>query len=431
MKFEPLIYHVVARRLSRLKRHVFRIKLAQCVGDVAKLFEDVFDWLLEKLNSLMLLPSLMAVWVAPRHFFRRLPLIQRAHRSWYVKPGFFLLHLAAVTLAITFFVYPRIPGIAAFGGFLGRYVPPPLAHLWTTKQYLMSEGLLLGFCFLAGFWVIPVSAVTLGVRRFIEGALRNANDLQTTYELSKPAHHNPVFLIPLSGESYKLLDWNRYIRALCYFGLSGFLMLHVVGLVAAVSYIALKHFLEGVHHLLYLPTFVLVPFLVGPAIFADALIIRPYVEILRSARKIPTREMYLGDSEEMRFSISLLVAELADLVRLNTYLADFGKDSYPATRERKVTLEKESDQRLVEISATIRDLLQKWSDLKNLWRMQDFDFRDLLPALRSIFFEQRRQVLLETLELARLQNLLMQANVNRIDALCIASVIREVGERLA
>jgi len=181
----------------------------------------------------------------------------------------------------------------------------------------------------------------------------------------------------------------------------------------------------------YVPVKVLVLLLVMPVLFAETLIVRPYAEALRSARKIPTKEMHLVDCEEVRFAVSLLIAELADLARLNGSLADFGKDRYPATSKKKAKIEREREKRLVEISKTTRDLLLGWSNLRGLWRMQEFDLRDASPALQEVFFAQRSEIFSQTVELDKLQDMVTRANLDPVDASRIACVNRELRARLA
>ena len=123
--------------------------------------------------------------------------------------------------------------------------------------------------------------------------------------------------------------------------------------------------------------------------------------------------MHLVDCEEVRFAVSLLIAELEDLVRLNGYLA-----------------ERDREKRLVKISETTRDLLLGWLNLRSLWRMQEFDLRDALPALQKVFFEQRSEIFLQTVELDKLQDLVTRANLDRSDALRIVHVNRELRARL-
>ena len=106
-----------------------------------------------------------------------------------------------------------------------------------------------------------------------------------------------------------------------------------------MSYSAAKYWMFSELHK-YVPVKVLVLLLVMPVLFAETLIVRPYAEALRSTRKIPTKEMHLVDCEEVRFAVSLLIAELADLARLSGSLADFGKDRYPATSKKKAKIER-------------------------------------------------------------------------------------------
>ena len=427
-KFKPLVYHVVVRRLARIKRRIFREKIARWMGDLAEIVEDVFDSVSQRLNSFRLLPAFLALWLAPRHFFQ-------ATASKPTRAPLFICHAGVLPHPSDglngcdpFFRHPRVPATAELGSSFKHYIPAWLTQAIAEER--LAGFLLLIFCFATPLWIVPLSAVMFGVRQFIRWALGNDSDLQSTSELSKPTHDDPVFLVPLSRHAYDLLDWKRYIWALCYFGLFGFLMLHLVGGVAFVSYSAAKYWMFSELHK-YVPVKVLVLLLVMPVLFAETLIVRPYAEALRSARKIPTKEMHLVDCEEVRFAVSLLIAELADLARLNGSLADFGKDRYPATSKKKAKIEREREKRLVEISKTTRDLLLGWSNLRGLWRMQEFDLRDASPALQEVFFAQRSEIFSQTVELDKLQDMVTRANLDPVDASRIACVNRELRARLA
>ena len=435
-RFKPLPYHVIARRLSRIKRYIFREKIAYWIGDLAEIVEDVFDWLSERLNSFRLLPAFLAVWLAPRHFFRRLPLSRRARHSLYVKPGFFLTHLAVLTIAIVFWAYPHFPAAPRVGALFNHYAPPWLMHAVTGKEKLFAEFFLLIFCFATPLWIVPLSVVMFLVHEvFIAPTWTMVSPYESLasarYKRSKPVRHHFVFLVPLSRQAYDhLLDRKQYIWAVCYFGLFGFLMLHLIGLGTFASYSAAKHLLGWGALIPFAPVFTLLLFV--PVIFSEILIVRPNVEILRAARKPAIKQMCLVDCEDVRFAVSMLIAELTDLVRLNADLA------YSPRVEDSV----ERDRRLFEISQTARELLIAWSDLNNLWKMQEFDLnlwemqedphlREARLALKRDFSQERSKIFLQTVKLDKLQRLLPKAKMNPSDALCITRVVDEVRKRLA
>lgn len=336
-----------------------------------------------------------------------------------------------LTVAIAFFVYPRLPQTAAVGSFFGHYTPMWLRGLAAGEEKRIAEVFLLIFCFATPLWIVPLSTIAFAGRRYMTHEQKTASDVQTSYEFSKPTHSHPVFLVPLSRQAYELLDRKRYIWALCYFGLFGFLALHLLVIATFASLAGLKYLMSLYKEIGYLPSFMLVPFVAIPVIFAEKLIVRPYSEILRCARKIPTKEMHLVDCENIRFAVALLIVQLADLVQLNDYLAEFGRDTSPATEERKASIEHEREKRLVEISETTHHLIAGWSNLKEVWRIQEFDLHEAPPDLQTAFFAQRSEIILQTVELDKLEDLLLRANIEPSHSLHITRFICELRAQLA
>jgi hypothetical protein len=386
------------------------------------------DFVFEKLNSFRLLAAFVAICAAPRHFFRRLPLNRRAKHSVYVTPGFFLTHLAALTTAFILFVYPRMLPMTKIHVFLPEYASP-----WINgNEKLIIEVSLLIFCFTTPLWIVPLSLLIYSVRSiFIDETLRmsspHASPSRAIYERSKPVRHHRVFLVPLNCNVYRFLNWNRYLWGLCYFGLFGFVMLHLIGFTAFATYrIAIGLFGVGATVPLA-PIFTAV--VAVPVIFAQHAIVRPYAELLRAARKVPTMELCLADCEDVEYSVALSIAELQEVVRLNNYLKFHGLDRASAAVRIQERLDR--DTHVANVAKAVAELIVEWAKLKRAWKMQQFDLRDATPSLRQLLVEQRTKIVVGTIRLDTLEDLTSRAHMPEPIVLDIKHVALDIRAHLA
>jgi hypothetical protein len=418
----PLLHHVIARRMAGLKRHLFR-------GSTPKWVEDVYNFV-EYVNFLRLAPTFVGLLVAPRHFFRRFPQIHKGQTSLYVTPVTYLWYSLLFTVAMAFIVYPNVPGVEHLYRFSHDYIPEWATHwlvLW--GEYLAFLSLLL-FCFFSPLWIVPTSWMLLGIYRFTDSAFRNAGDLQTSYEMSKPVPDHTLFFVPFSREVYQHIDRTRFAWGLFYFGITSFLMLHVVGIAVVASFYGFTFFVSRMSGMQYLPAFMLIPFLLLPATLGKRLLVQPYVELLRAAQRTPSTQIQFADLENIKFTVDLLVAGLVDLTEIEAHQSKFGIDRYPKSQERKDYLEEQRKERIGDIHGAALEFGTALSRLWIFWRTQDFDLRNERCAIRSEFIAARQRACQRELQLPKVKELLGQTSVNKETAALIQSSISKLEARL-
>lgn len=365
--WRPLLHHVLVRRITSFLVRRFQGKTPRWVEDTYERFEV--------LNVLLVIPTFIAVWLGPRHFFRRLPQIVDGKHVLYVTPIKYLSYALIVTAPAVLWVYPMLVGAHGAHDLLDETIPPGLMRWIASKEEWIVWALLLMFGFAAPIWIVPLNSILGATRAFVTEIRKNANDVQTVYELSKPVPHHTVYDVAVAGHLYGNTDWRRFASGLCYFGVTAFLMLHVVALAGVVSALAFSILLSKVTFALWLPTIVLVPFLFVPALLGEVLIIRPYIELLRAAQKKVSLRIHIDDIEEVRFLVDLFIAQLNDLKRLQTYSDNFGCDGLPTTPERKRGIDEDAQTRMREIRDTNRAFQDASRRLSRFWWMQDFDAR--------------------------------------------------------
>jgi hypothetical protein len=367
IRWRPLLHHVVVRRLRSFLARRFHGKRPQWLADAYERFEFA--------NVFLVVPTFIALWLAPRHFYRRLPQIVDGKHALYVTPIKYISYALVVTAPAVLWVYPMLPGSHGARELLEENVPPTAMHWIASKEDWIVQALLLIFALAAPLWIVPLNAILDMMRSFMTAARKNASDVQTVYELSKPAPHHTIFWIAVAGHLYGNIDCKRYWWGLCYFGVTSFLMLHVVAVAAVASSLAFSLLLPKVSFPLWLPAVVLVPFLMVPALLGEVLIIRPYVELLRATQKRISLEIHIDDIEVVRLIVDLLIAQLTDLQRLQAYSDNFGRDELPTTPERKKGIDDDTEIRQGEIVDASLAFEYAWRRLVRFWRIQDFDAR--------------------------------------------------------
>jgi hypothetical protein len=401
--WRPLFHHVLVRRITSILARRFH-------GRTPRWAEDLYERF-EFLNVFLAVPTFIAVWLCPHHFFRRLPQVVDGKHVLYVTPIKYLSYALLVTAPAVLWLYPLLPGRKAAHELLDENISPGLMHWITSKEEWIVWALLLLFSLAAPLWIVPLNGILGATRVLITDARKNANDLPSLYEFSKPIPHHTVYDVAVAGHLYGNTDWALFTWALCYFGVTAFLMLHVVAVAALASAFLFALFTSKLTFTIVLPAIVLIPFFLGPALLGQVLIIRPYVELLRATQKRVSQAIIIDDIEEVRFIVDLLIAQLIDLKRLQTYSDNFGQDELPTTPERKRGIDDDTQIRLREIRDTNRAFEGASRRLVRFWWMEDIDARRRSADFKEALALGRLEACEKRLRLASLEKSLAEVRV--------------------
>jgi hypothetical protein len=407
---KPLWHYQAVRWVRRCKRRVFHSrKLPHWAKDSYDLAEPfIAKAVTECIKVLKLLPTFIAVWLTPRHFFRRLPLILKSEKSMYVTPTKFAFYGIAFGVLMAFAVYPVLPVWKGVVGTLSHCAPTSATEWLSTQGEWAARGILFVFCMLSPVWMIPLSWLLHTTLRFAENSIKGSGLQFQRSRIRAPERIEWAFQIPRTWRRDELVDRKQYSWGLCYFGVSAFLLLHPVMLVAFICHYVFQDTMKEVPPYTFLPPAFLVAFVIPPVLLAKKLIVEPYVELLRAARRIPTREMNLYDVEALRVAVGFLTCELD---RLMMY------------RERV----EEKENCLANVARNSEKMHREWVTLKRLWQIQEFDNPNDVRQIRS----ERRKACLKPLELDRLANMMSDAGLESKLAAYISDTISEIDNALS
>lgn len=247
---------IILRSLSRLKRRVFKSTTPHWFNDALPLISYV--------NVLDLLPTLFAITLAPGHFYARLPRYILSKRSWFKTPVKFLTSGATLIVSLLLFLAPDT--LAEAG----------VADKRTLALYVTA------ICLTAPLW-IPAICLIFEVL-FALAALSNLHPA--------PPPILTGLLVPLSPWTYSRLDYNRFLWSIFYYGVYFFIALQVLLLIGFYELIALKSIVGASSSSEFFQL------LLGPlgifALIGYALLINPYLWLLRASVIIPTKLMHRG-----------------------------------------------------------------------------------------------------------------------------------------
>ena len=468
--WSPAPHHRLVRRIARLKRCLLGTPTPTLVKDLIKVFREVFGKLFEKpfesLNFLALVPTAIALLVAPRHFFRRLSRIKDRKIPPYVTPLHYAWYSIVFTVFMAYVVYPNLPGSEYVGQYLHGRVPK-----WTT--YL----LLLLFSLLLPLWMVPTSWTLLQAYRLIALLwLQTAPLIHIPILVSAHAKtfkpdfrtlfpdFRTLFSVPLNPlEVFKHVDCTNFAYGLCYLGMTSFLMFHVVGMAIVASYYGFLFYTSNIlvffaswpEVFVYIaPPFALVLCMLLPLALAGRLLVQPYVELIRWTQRTPFFKIQLNDFEEIQLAFHNLLASLEP----RSLLAGLERVGRPDAGNSHVRFDELLPPRTIptkEISAPIlqarrtlpsavllmseeqRDCVYRAAleccaallRLMSFWKSQDFDLRNCNN--RAAFLEARQQACRDTLPLERIKELLNHRSLEERTAGVLQCVLSQLNDKLA
>jgi hypothetical protein len=427
--WKPTPYHRLVRRIARLKRYWFGAPAPTYLEDVFDIVErlNLFEFL-ERLNFFLLVPTFIAIWSAPRHFFRRLPNIKDRKIPLYATPAKYFWYSLLFTVLMAFLVYPHLPGSEYVGHYLDGYVPE-----WVTNWFVIVPAeqrraclLLLLFCALSPLWMVPTSWILLQGHRLIAFlwffCIPNFVMVHGQKVKMQAFRFSPtLFSVPLNPlEVYRHVDRSNFHCGLFYFGITSFLMFHVVGMAVIASYYGFVFFISNYEVLaiwpeafLYVtPMVALVLCILVPMALGRRLLVEPYVELIRWTQRTPFFKIQRNDIEEMQLAFDNLRAGLEVLPRRTIPTI-----TSPLFPDKEISKE--------QMDCVYRDaLVAALSRLLSLWKIQDFDLRN--SSNRATFLTARQQACRATFPLERIKELVNERTLDDRTTCVIQCVLSQL-----
>jgi hypothetical protein len=407
----------IVRRLRRLARRIFGSPTPHYVKGIYGLFK----WI----NFLELLPTLLAVTAAPKHFFRRLTPVLRSPRTLYQKPIPFLRNSILFSTGLLFLIYPKLLELTKRHFLISQYLR------YSNVQTMVGMGqkgaylCLAAFAALSPLWIMLLCLLLFGVYRFVRNI--PVGDMYDVNDPPRPRSLHQRLLLPVSADVYRRLRWDKYFWGLFYFGITAFLMLQVVG----ACWIASLGLLRAVliwwsRYLIYFPAFLLLPFLMIPAAVTSALVTQPYIELLTYSCRIPVTRLYKDQVEAASVSFGLLLIKVR---AVNTH------KFYWQEQATKGRYQEGYDEVVKTIMNRISDealrLIDECQQLSRALRMQNIDATKEAEQWKNLMEEERNHVFSTALSLDELEALLDQTSLNTRETELTAEVVRSTRKVLA
>jgi hypothetical protein len=298
------------QRLSRIRRRIFGSALPHWLKDGLPLVAYV--------NIIDLLPTLLAITLAPWHFYARLPQYLVNKRTWFKTPLKFFTSAITLIVALIFLLAPDVMTEAGI------------------SDKTVIAGYLAIICLSAPF-TVPLVCLVI---RILLGIASAAPGGQTS-----PRSIRANLLIPLSPWTYIRLDWISYFWSLFYYGIYfyiGLQFLQLIGLyqlefigfihrksdkcLSFITNIDPNHVLSETDH--YLERCRSLDKMIHPssmqpeqiaflamsglfAIIGYFILVHPYIWLLRASVKIPTKLMHRHDCYEIAEAITQFTSAAA------------------------------------------------------------------------------------------------------------------------
>lgn len=248
------------------------------------------------------------------------------------------------------------------------------------------------FALLTPIWIIPVSLLIYVLLAFLSALLRS--DIVTDKGQSQRLESldREFLLIPLAVGVYRRLDKKRFGWSVCYYGVTAFVLAQIVAVVYAFGVYAFTGVMRQV------PGNISAAFLLVPTIVAEALLIRPYIELLRASCIVPPIQFHRAAYREIKVRSEILLGDLADLRVLrenwsrNKTLSRFSSTRHDSFRASLVdSILTSTDQLRSEIHVIAAKM-----------KLEEFDFRHLDNSWVLTFRRERTKAFQEALELDKL-----------------------------
>lgn len=293
------IYRVV-RFLRVLPRRLFGRSAPKFVSDIYAVVKYG--------NFIELIPTVAAIVLHPRHFFRRLPRTL-AKKGPFLDPVHFVLNAAAFATVAVFWVYPRLAVHAPVRSVL-QHLPDALLH-WAEHATDAKLHIAIAiFAVLTPVWILPLCAFIYALVRIGGGLFQPDLETDKGRKRRRGELELRLVLAPLSPGVYLRLKQGRFACSLCYYGIVAFLLIQ---LVAAAFLAGFYQFSRAPR----LPNLAFV-FLFVPALIAEGLLVAPYIELLRWSCHVPPIEFQRAECIDVRVASEILLKDLLMLRELRT-----------------------------------------------------------------------------------------------------------------
>jgi hypothetical protein len=377
-----LIYKII-RLLRRLPRRLFGRRAPKFVG-------DVYDFI-KYANWIELIPTAAAIVVCPHHFYRRLTRTLDK-KGVFLDPLHFAFNGLSVLITGVFFLYPRLAAHEFVRSLLNRLPGALLAgaeHLTKLKMGFV----IVTFALLTPIWIVPVSVLIYALLALLSRLLQSdiVTDKGRSQRLESLDHE--LLLVPLALDVYRRLDKKRFGWSVCYYGVTAFVLIQVV----AVVYTFGAYGFTGVMR--QVPGNISAALLLGPTVIAEALLIRPYIELLRASCVVPPIQFHRAAYMEIKVRSEILLGDLTDLSKL------------PEGRSRKkarwwLPSGDDGSFRANLIDSILSSADQLRSEIYSAaskMKVQEFDFRHLDESWLSTLRRERAQAFQDALGLDNLE----------------------------
>lgn len=239
--------------------------------------------LLSPLNFVELVPTVGSIALAPRHFFRRLPSTLAGHRPHYQTPVKFFFHFAALFMAMFYLRNGDMRGV-------------------------MDEGEAVMLLPL----IIPMMPPLMIVLGLVTWVLYQLPRLAPNGDAFPPPNPGPFKLL-LHPRTYTRLDAARYGWGLFYIGIYFLAAWQVVQLLLSMNLLGVAYLasLLGSDNVIAQGVIVLLGVALA-ALCIHGFVLAPYVELLRTSLRRPTRAVFETDVNDIARQIDEFLATSPD-----------------------------------------------------------------------------------------------------------------------
>jgi hypothetical protein len=266
----------LVRRLRTYRRRLW--------GRIAPHWARDIYGVVQNIDFLSLVPTLVALPTAPRHFFRRLPTSRENKNGLHLTPIAFFVRALLVSVVLLLLL-SRGSGLQA-----------------GAVTIFLTLGVIAA---LAPIWIIGVALMLL--------LLFQVPRLISSHgEYHTPAASHFCLLI-LSPRTYAQLRWKKYLWGLCYYSiylLLAWQFLEVAVLFAGGAFGLVAVGLQADPHAGHLECELVVVTVFLLALFAYWLIGAPYLELLRASARIPSIRFHLADVSGVRSRADFILKNL-------------------------------------------------------------------------------------------------------------------------
>ncbi|MEM9645561.1 MAG: hypothetical protein AAF989_11270 [Planctomycetota bacterium] len=299
-------------------------RLLRLSGTIRRKFSGLPHWvhdiygLLSYVNFVELLPTVAAIAMAPRHFFRRLPQTMAGQRSHFQTPVKFFANFAALFLAVFFVRHGD----------------------WTQ---LSEEGI--SFWYLAA--LIPMTPLAMYGLGIVSWVLYQVPRLSPNGDAFPPPNGG-AFKLLLNPVTYLNLDPVKFLWGLFYISVYFVAVWQLVQVLVALDFLGVVYLVNalGDGHIAVKGIMILMGLAIV-ALSVHGFVLHPYMELLRAALRRPTVNVFESDVHQVRQMVREFLALPKDHDALDAH-ADVlhGEIQREMSRLCKLMVQQDLDHRL-------------------------------------------------------------------------------------